>query len=117
MTTHDSLARTIEAAFDARDTISTDTTGEVRDAVDAALNLLDSGEARVATRGEDGTWTTHQWLKKAVLLSFRLNPMARTGSTRCRRSGPAGAMPSSARQAFVPSPARLPGARLISPRT
>jgi len=76
MTTHDSLARTIEAAFDARDTISTDTTGEVRDAVDAALNLLDSGEARVATRGEDGTWTTHQWLKKAVLLSFRLNPMA-----------------------------------------
>ncbi|RYE71810.1 MAG: 2,3,4,5-tetrahydropyridine-2,6-dicarboxylate N-succinyltransferase, partial [Hyphomicrobiales bacterium] len=76
MTPHDSLAQTIEAAFDARDTVSTDTKGEVRDAVETALNLLDSGEARVASRGEDGAWTTHQWLKKAVLLSFRLNPMS-----------------------------------------
>ncbi len=47
----------------------------MRDAVTEALNLLDSGKVRVATRGEDGTWTVHQWLKKAVLLSFRLNPM------------------------------------------
>ena len=54
MTTHDSLAQTIEAAFEARDTVSTDTKGEVRDAVETALNLLDSGEARVASRGEDG---------------------------------------------------------------
>jgi 2,3,4,5-tetrahydropyridine-2-carboxylate N-succinyltransferase len=45
----------------------------VRDAVDTALALLDSGQARVATRSEDGVWSTHQWLKKAVLLSFRLN--------------------------------------------
>lgn len=69
------LEKTIEAAFDNRDSINTSTRGEVRDAVTEALNLLDSGKVRVATRGEDGTWTVHQWLKKAVLLSFRLNPM------------------------------------------
>ena len=69
------LEKTIEAAFDNRDSVNTSTRGEVRDAVNEALNLLDSGKARVATRGEDGAWTVHQWLKKAVLLSFRLNPM------------------------------------------
>jgi 2,3,4,5-tetrahydropyridine-2,6-dicarboxylate N-succinyltransferase len=69
------LASTIETAFDARDTVSTSTRGEVRDAVETALNLLDLGEARVASRGDDGSWTVNQWLKKAVLLSFRLNPM------------------------------------------
>jgi 2,3,4,5-tetrahydropyridine-2-carboxylate N-succinyltransferase len=70
-----SLEKTIDAAFDARDTVSTATRGEVRDAVEEALNLLDSGKLRAATRGEDGQWTVHQWLKKAVLLSFRLQPM------------------------------------------
>ncbi|MCD2174433.1 2,3,4,5-tetrahydropyridine-2,6-dicarboxylate N-succinyltransferase [Rhizobium sp. C4] len=69
------LEKTIEAAFDNRDSVNTSTRGEVRDAVNEALNLLDSGKVRVATRGEDGTWTVHQWLKKAVLLSFRLNAM------------------------------------------
>ncbi|SOC83930.1 2,3,4,5-tetrahydropyridine-2-carboxylate N-succinyltransferase [Ensifer adhaerens] len=69
------LEKTIEAAFDNRDSVNTSTRGEVRDAVNEALDLLDSGKARVATRGEDGAWTVHQWLKKAVLLSFRLNPM------------------------------------------
>ena len=69
------LEKTIEAAFDNRDSVNTSTRGEVRDAVNEALNLLDSGKARVATRGEDGIWTVHQWLKKAVLLSFRLNAM------------------------------------------
>jgi 2,3,4,5-tetrahydropyridine-2-carboxylate N-succinyltransferase len=69
----DALARVINAAWEARETLSTDTTGEVRDAVDAAISLLDSGEARVATKDADGKWTVHQWLKKAVLLSFRLN--------------------------------------------
>ena len=69
------LEKTIEAAFDNRDSVNTSTRGEVRDAVAEALNLLDNGKVRVATRGEDGTWTVHQWLKKAVLLSFRLNPM------------------------------------------
>jgi 2,3,4,5-tetrahydropyridine-2-carboxylate N-succinyltransferase len=69
------LEKTIDAAFDDRDNVSTATRGAVRDAVEEALNLLDSGKARVATRGEDGHWTVHQWLKKAVLLSFRLKPM------------------------------------------
>ena len=69
------LERIVEAAFDNRDTVNTSTRGEVRDAVSTALDLLDSGKARVATRDEDGTWTVNQWLKKAVLLSFRLNPM------------------------------------------
>ena len=69
------LEHVIEAAFENRDTVTTATKGEIRDAVETALNLLDSGKARVAARGEDGTWTVHQWLKKAVLLSFRLNDM------------------------------------------
>ncbi|PWE55996.1 2,3,4,5-tetrahydropyridine-2,6-dicarboxylate N-succinyltransferase [Metarhizobium album] len=70
-----SLEKTVETAFDNRDSVNTSTRGEIRDAVESALNLLDSGKARVATRGDDGAWTVHQWLKKAVLLSFRLNPM------------------------------------------
>ena len=69
------LEAVIEKAFDERDGISTSTRGDVRDAVETALNLLDRGEARVASRGDDGNWVVHQWLKKAVLLSFRLNPM------------------------------------------
>ena len=69
------LEQTIEKAFNERDRVTTETRGEVREAVEAALNLLDSGKARVASRAADGTWTVHQWLKKAVLLSFRLNPM------------------------------------------
>lgn len=67
------LESVIEAAWDARADVSPATRGEVRDAVDTALALLDSGQARVASRGDDGVWSTHQWLKKAVLLSFRLN--------------------------------------------
>jgi 2,3,4,5-tetrahydropyridine-2,6-dicarboxylate N-succinyltransferase len=73
MTSH--LQATIEAAWDARDTISPATKGEVRDAVETALGLLDSGEARVAEPTPSG-WQVNQWLKKAVLLSFRLNDMA-----------------------------------------
>ena len=69
------LESTIEKAFDERESVSTTTRGEVRDAVETALNLLDGGHVRVASRGDDGNWTVHQWLKKAVLLSFRLNPM------------------------------------------
>ncbi|MFW6077363.1 MAG: 2,3,4,5-tetrahydropyridine-2,6-dicarboxylate N-succinyltransferase, partial [Hyphomicrobiales bacterium] len=65
----------IERAFDARDTIDATTTGEVRDAVDAALNLLDRGEARVAEKRRGSEWFVNEWLKKAVLLSFRLNDM------------------------------------------
>ena len=70
------LETTLNAAFDARDTVSTATTGEVRDAVELALDMLDKGEARVAERQADGKWRVNQWLKKAVLLSFRLNDMA-----------------------------------------
>jgi len=70
-----SLEKTIDAAFDARDGVGTDTHGEIREAVETALDLLDRGEARVAERGADGEWRVNQWLKKAVLLSFRLNPM------------------------------------------
>ncbi|MFN3172380.1 MAG: 2,3,4,5-tetrahydropyridine-2,6-dicarboxylate N-succinyltransferase [Hyphomicrobiales bacterium] len=75
MTDHAAIEATVTEAFETRDTIDVNTRGDVRDAVDAALDLLDKGKARVATRGEDGSWTVHEWLKKAVLLSFRLNPM------------------------------------------
>ncbi len=71
---HSALRATIDAAFDDRDSVSPATTGAVRDAVDEALDLLDTGEARVAEK-IDGEWITHQWLKKAVLLFFRLNDM------------------------------------------
>ena len=69
---HASLAATIEAAWEARADIGASTKGEVRDAVEEALRLLDAGKARVAEKGDAG-WTVNQWLKKAVLLSFRLN--------------------------------------------
>ncbi|MFS2327337.1 2,3,4,5-tetrahydropyridine-2,6-dicarboxylate N-succinyltransferase [Brucella sp. H1_1004] len=69
------LEKVIEKAFDERDGISTATRGEVRDAVEQSLLLLDRGEARVAEKQADGNWQVNQWLKKAVLLSFRLNPM------------------------------------------
>ena len=77
MTKHDAatLERIIEDAFERRSEFDGSTSGEVREAVDEALNLLDRGEARVASRDDDGVWTVHQWLKKAVLLSFRLNDM------------------------------------------
>lgn len=66
------LSAVIDAAFENRAEINLSTKGEVRDAVETALALLDSGEARVAEK-VDGTWQVNQWLKKAVLLSFRLN--------------------------------------------
>ncbi len=74
------LAQTIEAAFEDRNNVNAQTKGAVRDAVNEALNLLDTGKARVAEKiaGKTGpeSWVVHQWLKKAVLLSFRLNDMA-----------------------------------------
>ncbi|WP_281300463.1 MULTISPECIES: 2,3,4,5-tetrahydropyridine-2,6-dicarboxylate N-succinyltransferase [unclassified Iodidimonas] len=70
------LRHTIEEAFEARDSIGPQTTGAVRDAVAACLAGLDEGRLRVASReGNDGPWLVHEWLKKAVLLSFRLNDM------------------------------------------
>ncbi|WP_371396289.1 2,3,4,5-tetrahydropyridine-2,6-dicarboxylate N-succinyltransferase [Fretibacter rubidus] len=67
------LKVSIERAWDARASLSPDTRGEFRDAVETAIMGLDSGEMRVATRGGDGMWSAHEWLKKAVLLGFRLN--------------------------------------------
>ncbi len=69
-----SLQTAIEAAWDARDTINASTRGNVREAVETALDLLNRGEARVAEK-KGGDWAVNQWLKKAVLLSFRLNDM------------------------------------------
>jgi 2,3,4,5-tetrahydropyridine-2-carboxylate N-succinyltransferase len=70
------LEKIIDDAFAARDTIGPKTKGAVRKAVIDALGLLDEGKARVAERQRDGTWRVNQWLKKAVLLSFRLNDMS-----------------------------------------
>ena len=66
------LTTVIEAAWDAREGISPTNKGEVREAVEQALSLLDAGTLRVAEK-TGGQWVVHQWLKKAVLLSFRLN--------------------------------------------
>ncbi len=79
------LSTIIDAAFEKRAEIGAATMGEVRLAVDEALSLLDEGKARVAEPGADGVWVVNQWLKKAVLLSFRLNDMAMIGG------GPGGA--------------------------
>ncbi len=69
------LQHQIEAAWEARDSINAQTTGAARDAVNTALGLLDTGKARVAEK-HGREWLVHQWLKKAVLLSFRLNDMS-----------------------------------------
>ena len=68
------LEKTIDGAWEERDSVAPQTKGELRDAVDAALDALDSGILRVAEK-RDGEWRVNQWLKKAVLLSFRLNHM------------------------------------------
>jgi len=73
---HAELAKTIDEAFEQRDRIGPSTKGAVREAVEAALDLLDRGVVRVAERGANGDWRVNQWLKKAVLLSFRLNDMS-----------------------------------------
>ena len=70
----DDLTKTIDAAWEERTSVGTDTKGATRDAVTHALKLLDSGKRRVAEPGDDG-WVVNEWLKKAVLLSFRLNQM------------------------------------------
>jgi 2,3,4,5-tetrahydropyridine-2,6-dicarboxylate N-succinyltransferase len=74
---HQRLQAIIEQAFEDRATITPQTSGDVREAVATALNLLDSGQARVAEKipgaHGQGSWKVNQWLKKAALLSFRLN--------------------------------------------
>ena len=76
--TEKELAATIDAAWEARDSITPQTEGPIRAAVEVALDGLDAGRLRVAEKF-DGRWYVHQWLKKAVLLSFRLNDMAEIG--------------------------------------
>ncbi|MFQ3355283.1 MAG: 2,3,4,5-tetrahydropyridine-2-carboxylate N-succinyltransferase [Paracoccaceae bacterium] len=66
----------IEKAWEERDTITPQTSGEVRDSIEKTLNLLDSGVLRVAQKEESGSWSVNQWAKKAVLLGFRLQDMA-----------------------------------------
>jgi 2,3,4,5-tetrahydropyridine-2-carboxylate N-succinyltransferase len=70
---HAGLEKIIDDAFEKRDGVSPATKGEIRDSVEAALQLLDRGEARVAEKQADNSWRVNQWLKKAVLLSFRLS--------------------------------------------
>ena len=70
------LEATIDAAWEVRDTISTTTQGTVREAVETAISALDGGGLRVAEPDGSGIWRVNQWLKKAVLLSFRLNDNA-----------------------------------------
>jgi 2,3,4,5-tetrahydropyridine-2-carboxylate N-succinyltransferase len=70
------LEKTVDAAFERREEIGPTTKGAVREAVEQALDLLDLGTTRVAERAADGVWKVNQWLKKAVLLSFRLNDMS-----------------------------------------
>ncbi|HET9810539.1 MAG TPA: 2,3,4,5-tetrahydropyridine-2,6-dicarboxylate N-succinyltransferase [Sphingomicrobium sp.] len=72
------VQQVIDQAWEERDSIGPETRGEVRQSVDLAIGALDSGEARIAEQ-LDGEWDVHQWLKKAVLLSFRLNPMELIG--------------------------------------
>ena len=70
------LETLINAAWDDRGALSPETKGETRDAIEAAIMALDSGELRVASKSGNGDWTVHQWLKKAVLLGFRIHPNA-----------------------------------------
>ena len=69
------LETAIEAAWDARDGITSATTGETREAIEATLNALDSGSLRVAEKQANGDWHVNQWAKKAVLLGFRIKNM------------------------------------------
>lgn len=75
MTNLSQLESIIEKAFDEREKVNILTKGEIREAVNHVLDLLDKGELRIAERENNGNWKVHQWLKKAVLLSFRLNAM------------------------------------------
>ncbi len=69
------LETAIEAAWEARDTITPASKGEARDAIEATLAALDAGTLRVAEKQADNSWHVNQWAKKAVLLGFRLKDM------------------------------------------
>ncbi|KUO66962.1 MAG: 2,3,4,5-tetrahydropyridine-2,6-dicarboxylate N-succinyltransferase [Alphaproteobacteria bacterium BRH_c36] len=89
---HAELIKTIEEAFEARDTVTTATKGAVREAVETALDLMDRGQVRVAEKNNAGEWVVNQWAKKAVLLSFRLSdneivPFQKSGTYASRVHG------------------------------
>nr|WP_308419368.1 2,3,4,5-tetrahydropyridine-2,6-dicarboxylate N-succinyltransferase [Aquisalinus flavus] len=71
----------IDPAWEERSKITTETGGDIRSAVNSALSALDAGEVRVCTPSDDGNWKVHQWVKKAVLLSFRLNENVLMGAS------------------------------------
>jgi 2,3,4,5-tetrahydropyridine-2-carboxylate N-succinyltransferase len=75
MTEHAELERAIEAAWEARETISPATGGAARAAIETALEALDKGAVRAAERQADGRWLANEWAKKAVLLGFRIRDM------------------------------------------
>jgi 2,3,4,5-tetrahydropyridine-2,6-dicarboxylate N-succinyltransferase len=115
------LQSVIEKAWDARDGLNAKTKGEVRDAVETTLAMLDSGRLRVAEKSAgskpgDG-WVVHQWAKKAVLLSFRLADNAPMAMTRCRSSLRIGKQSSSQLRDFVRFRARSCVVRDTLPRT
>jgi 2,3,4,5-tetrahydropyridine-2,6-dicarboxylate N-succinyltransferase len=82
------LAAAIEAAWERRDGLTPKSTGGDVEAVEAALGLLDSGQVRISARGGDGAWITQQWLKKAVLLSFRITANQLLGSSQTNSVDP-----------------------------
>ena len=71
-----SLQQRIEDAWAVRDAISSETRGDVRDAIEEALEALDAGALRVARRDAQGNWQVNQWAKLAVMLGFRIHDMA-----------------------------------------
>ena len=95
--TADTLQGIIDLAWEGRDQVSPASTGEVRNAVEAALDGLDSGHFRVAEK-RDGSWVVNQWLKKAVLLSFRLRDTVPVSGRCCARATSRTGMP--VRRAF-----------------
>ena len=123
------IQQIIDEGFENRAEVTASTRGALREAVEHALAMLDAGEARVAEPVADGTpnggWQVNQWLKKAVLLSFRLNdmdiitggPAGRRGGTRCPPSSRAGTAPTSRRPASGPCPAPSCAIPPSSPRT
>ena len=117
------LQAQVDSAWEARDEITPGTTGEIKEAVEAALGMLDSGQARVAEKSGDGSgeWHVNQWLKKAVLLSFRLNDMEAVNNSpgdgnwwdKCHPNFLAGRKRNSPQPASGPSPTASSAVRPI----
>ena len=87
---NDDIKLIIERAFDNNEDVNPNTSGEVKEAINLALNLLDTGKLRVAEPTGKSQWKVNQWLKKAVLLSFKINDMdIITGGPQSINNGPA----------------------------